>query len=259
MLLNAVFKLQEEEASQASTEIENKSGKTLILDNIKQLLYERVIPDFGYDNNQDNDNLSLEDATKFATAAVNYCKNYQGLSVGELPLYSLTVTEILRLHLLTSGAQINYVGSKWRYQQRGGYISQDDPGLDLCLKEPDILQMLSTENVVNLSLDQKVKLITCLVNQILTYADIRDIIEERLVNSRQAKLQLKLAISTERRRQQELSSTKTKLKKDTENTSKFIADEMERLNKENETKIIEYEKEVEKLLKGSSDFQTFLG
>lgn len=176
-----------------------------------------------------------------------------------MPLYSLTVTEILRLHILTSGAQINFLGQRWRYQQRGGYTSQDDPGLDLCLKEPDIVQMLSAENVVNLSLDQKVKLITCLINQILTYADVRDIIEERLINSKQAKLQLKLAISTERRRRQELSSAKTKLKKDTENTIKFVADEMERLDRENENKLIEYEKEIEKFVKGSSDFQTFLG
>lgn len=203
--------------------------------------------------------MSLKDATKFATAAANYCKNYQGLTVTELPLYSLTVTEILRLHLLTSGAQINFGGTKWRYMHRGGYSSQDDPGLDICLNEPDILHMLATHNVVQLPMKHKFKIINCLVNQILTYADIRDIIEEKMVSSKHAKLQLRLAQNAEKKRLQEMRETKKKLQKDSVSKTKHIVDEMDRLNKENEAKISEHEKEVEKLTKDCANHQMVLG
>lgn len=169
----------------------------------------------------------------------------------------MTVTEILRLHLLTSGA--NAPGVKWRYMHRGGYSSLDNPGLELYLNEPDILNMLATHNVVKLSIEHKFKLLNCLINQLLTYADVRDMIEEKITNSRQAKFQLKLALIAERKRQNELKEAKKKLQKDNVNKTKLIVDEMEKLNKENEIKLTKHEKEVEKLLKDSTDFQVFLG
>lgn len=204
------------------------------------------------------ENLSLGDVSMFATAAAKYCKSHQGLTVAEMPLYSLTVTEILRLHLLTSGAQINSVGAKWRYQERGGYDG-DDPGLEFCLKDPDIVKYLSCHNIVELPTQDRIKLINCLINQILTFADVRDIIEERLVNNRQSKYQLKVLLTGEKKRQQELASAKFKLKQDTQNTQKFIIDETEKLNKQNETKIMKHEQEVIKLVNGSADNQILLG
>lgn len=60
------------------------------------------------------ENLTLTDASHLATLASRWSSRHQGLPLRKLPLYSVTVSEILRLHLLSSGARINDNGSRWR-------------------------------------------------------------------------------------------------------------------------------------------------
>lgn len=69
---------------------------------------------------------------------------------------------------------------RFRYAQRGGYTSEDDPGLHLRLNQPNILKALAIHNVVQLPVSDKIQILSCLMNQLLTYADVRDIIEERI-------------------------------------------------------------------------------
>ena len=92
---------------------------------------------------------------------------------------SLTVSEVLRLHLVSSGGRSSELRSKWRYQQRGGYSSADDPGVQLREEDPHILHMLATNTVYELPIGDKLKVIKCLCHQILTYASIRDVLEEK--------------------------------------------------------------------------------
>lgn len=76
---------------------------------------------------------------------------FAGTTLRKLPLDNFTLTEILRLHILASGAQGNLGNAKFRYQQRGGYMPIDDAGLDFKRREPQIVSKLAVENVYDLS------------------------------------------------------------------------------------------------------------
>lgn len=202
--------------------------------------------------------MNLTKVTYLATRASSYCIKSQGLPLGRLPLYSLTVSEILRLHLLSSGARINDIGARWRYQERGGYTSEDDPGLHLRLHQPHIIKALAVHNVVQLPVGDKLKIISCLINQLLTYADVRDLVEERLEQSRQMKLDLRMAQAAERRREQEYVTAKVKLKREGKENSNLETD-LDNLKKATDRKRLENERKIEKLMKATSDYQIILG
>jgi bromodomain adjacent to zinc finger domain protein 1A len=79
-----------------------------------------------------------------------------GTTLRKLPLDNFTLTEILRLHILASGAQGNMANAKFRYQQRGGYMPIDDAGLDFKKREPEIVSKLAIENIYDLSPGKKI-------------------------------------------------------------------------------------------------------
>lgn len=66
-------------------------------------------------------------------------------------LDQFTLTEVLRLHLLSSGARASSKNARFRYQQRGGYSSLDDPGIELRKQDPTLVKKLQTGNVFDLS------------------------------------------------------------------------------------------------------------
>lgn len=204
------------------------------------------------------EDLTLTNATYLATQASLYSVKYQGLPLGRLPMYSLTVSEILRLHLLSSGARINENGARWRYQQRGGYTSEDDPGLHFRVHEPHIIKSLATHNVVQLPIGHKLKILSCLMNQLLTYADVRDIIDHRLEQSKQLHADLKSTKAAERKRQQEYLTARIKLRQQDMEENKIDA-ELENIKKISEKKRLEYERRIEKLIKAGREYRTLLG
>lgn len=197
-----------------------------------------------------SDHMSLRSATQLATAASQYSVKHQGLPLGRLPIYALSVSEILRLHLLSSGARVNDLGARWRYQERGGYVSEDDPGLHLRIHEPHILKALTFQNVVQLSMKNKINILTCLMNQLLTYADVRDIVEERRENCRQAKIELKSMEKNEKKRKQKLPKDKL---------NKAPIEDIKKLDLENNEKSTDYEKDIKKLKNTYFRHQIFLG
>lgn len=186
MLLSAIFTCQDQETVEFKTESSS----------LKQ-----------------EDNLSNRKTGKMATLAMTWSQKHQGTPLSRLPLYSLTTSEVLRLHLLASGAPVNTQGAKWRYQQRGGYTNEDDPGLDLITNRPHILKSLGLHNVVQLAMNDKIQILTCLVNQLLTYADVRDIVEEEMEKSKQAKIEHRTIQINDRKTQQECLASKAKLRK----------------------------------------------
>lgn len=54
------------------------------------------------------------EAIKYATAAASWCQLYQGVPLSKVTLDSVTLTEVLRLHLLSSGGRSGEMSSKWR-------------------------------------------------------------------------------------------------------------------------------------------------
>jgi hypothetical protein len=75
-----------------------------------------------------------------------------GTSLHKLQLDGATVSEVLRLHLLSSGAKRLPSVLKADVQQRGGFVSQDDPGYEFCHQEKAILETLKRKSVSELTI-----------------------------------------------------------------------------------------------------------
>lgn len=71
------------------------------------------------DINAYEDASSMAKTIKLATLASRWCTTYQGCKLSELTLDHVTLSEILRQHLLSSGGRISEAASKWRYSQKG--------------------------------------------------------------------------------------------------------------------------------------------
>merc|ERR1711956_25823 len=115
-----------------------------------------------------------------------------------------SLTEILRLHGESSGAYRSEKSLLWLFQQRGGYKLSDDPGLQFRMEEPQILEALSTKMVYQLSLDEKMKILLCLMNQIVSYATVRDEIDEKFNDMLEAKADLRQHTIDENKRQRQV-------------------------------------------------------
>ncbi|XP_021919556.1 bromodomain adjacent to zinc finger domain protein 1A isoform X2 [Zootermopsis nevadensis] len=158
--------------------------------------------------------ITSSEAIKLATAAASWCRLYQGIPLNKVTLDSITLTEVLRLHLLSSGGRSGEMSSKWRYQQRGGYTSLDDPGLLLRIQQPHILRSLSVMNVCDLPLVDKLQIVTCLINQISTYATVRDVIEERGDKVKQLRAEIRTHQIAELKKEREAAAIRMKERKE---------------------------------------------
>lgn len=203
--------------------------------------------------------MSLSEASRLATLALNWSMMYQGIPLSRLPLYPLTMTEVLRLHLLSSGALLSEAATKWRFQQRGGYASEDDPGLTLRIKNPHILKALAVHNVNQLPVGDKLKILNCLIDQLLTYADVRDVIEERLDKTRQLKLELRSLQSAEKRNEQEAGTAKAKIRREHKGEEILITKELEKITVESDKKRADLEYRIMEVSKSLSEHQTVYG
>jgi len=86
-----------------------------------------------------------------ASLAAAWPQLHQGSSLKQLDLDSCTLSEILRLHILASGADCNHGNAKFRYQKQGGFTVTDDPCVELRLAEPALLKRLSCTPVYDLT------------------------------------------------------------------------------------------------------------
>lgn len=166
-----------------------------------------------YDPNVNADK-KREDMETFRNASRTqlWCKEYYSMNLNELVMDCTTISELLRLHLLSSGALIDEKGSRWRFYNRGGYVNTDDPGLLLRQHYPHILRALHTYSVYQLPMNDVMKIIKCLMDQILTYSSVRDVIEERLTKSAAAKIQYNHWKYNEKRRETKVLDNKKQAK-----------------------------------------------
>lgn len=189
VLLNTIFSLQLEEDGECEISyVQPKDMK-------EELKYTKI----------------KNEAILQANKTTGYSSKYFGSKLPELPMDTNTVSEILRLHLLSSGAKVDDRCHKWRILHRNGYSSVDDPGLTFKIKYPHIIRLLRTHTVSQLPLSDILKIIKCLIDQIMTYSSVRDIIEERIELSSKAKMNLRMAIQKERKRKIDLANKKKEL------------------------------------------------
>lgn len=190
MLLCALFNLQEEEAEEYM-ELEKEEKDEV----------EKAKP-MGEDDQpmEDEDHVSNNELIRSATAFAQFSQVTFGLALRDTLLDQFTLTEVLRLHLMSSGARANSKNARFRYQQRGGYYSLDDPGLELRKQDPQLLKKLQTGNIFDLSPEEKLRLVSTLVQQVMTYAAVRDIVEDSYDKLRVKKYDFKLLQWAEVRR-----------------------------------------------------------
>ncbi|XP_052756490.1 bromodomain adjacent to zinc finger domain protein 1A isoform X2 [Galleria mellonella] len=252
MFLTTIFSLQEDEAEEYN---ENKGIQE------------------STEVKKEDTEIGMNTAVELATKASKWSQTYLGTPLSKLPLDATTVSEVLRLHLLSSGAAPGSRCATWRYHQRGGYSSADDAGLALRRRRPELLRRLATSHVAELHLDDKLQILQCLMHQILSYATVRDIIEEKLEELRNTKQALRLLTANERKREAQLIAARQELKKEaaakkeegklTGEKAKAVDEELrlatEKLNKENEVKKHEYEKRSKELQVALFDYTSYIG
>lgn len=100
---------------------------------------------------EDDSDVTQSAVSAVASLAASWPQLHQGSSLKQLDLDSCTLSEILRLHILASGADCYHGNAKFRYQKQGGFTLMDDPCVELRLGEPGLLKKLATTAVYDLS------------------------------------------------------------------------------------------------------------
>uniref|UniRef100_A0A8D3AMI7 Bromodomain adjacent to zinc finger domain protein 1A n=1 Tax=Scophthalmus maximus TaxID=52904 RepID=A0A8D3AMI7_SCOMX len=149
-----------------------------------------------------------------ASLAASWPQLHQGCGLKRLDLDSCTLSEILRLHILASGAHCNHGNAKLRYQKQGGFTPMDDPCVELRLAEPALLKRLSCTAVYDLTPGEKLRLLQALVGKLLTLASSRDLIEDCVEEQRAARQELRETRAEQHRRDREEAAHRVRVRRE---------------------------------------------
>ncbi|XP_066471024.1 bromodomain adjacent to zinc finger domain protein 1A [Tiliqua scincoides] len=149
-----------------------------------------------------------------ATLAAAWPQLHQGCNLKNLDLDSCTLSEILRLHILASGADVTSANAKYRYQKRGGFDATDDACMELRLSNPGLLKKLSSTSVYDLSSGEKMKILHALCGKLLTLVSTRDFIEDSVDVLRQAKQEFRELKAEQHRREREAAAARIRKRKE---------------------------------------------
>ncbi|KAH9376062.1 hypothetical protein HPB48_007274 [Haemaphysalis longicornis] len=129
---------------------------------------------------------AIRKAQRAATAVSQRLQQALGLKLSKVTVDALSLSEVLRLHLASSGSLD--VGRK---VFSGWYSQAEDPGLWFATQEPRLMARLARGSIHDLELGDKVKLLRVLVDQLLSMESFRGIIEENLGKLKQLKQDLR--------------------------------------------------------------------
>uniref|UniRef100_A0A8C3Y1A8 Bromodomain adjacent to zinc finger domain protein 1A n=1 Tax=Catharus ustulatus TaxID=91951 RepID=A0A8C3Y1A8_CATUS len=149
-----------------------------------------------------------------ATLAAAWPQLHQGCNLKNLDLDSCTLSEILRLHILASGADITSANAKYRYQKRGGFDTTDDACMELRLSNPGLLKKLSSTSVYDLLPGEKMKILHALCGKLLTLVSTRDFIEDSVDVLRQAKQEFRELKAEQHRKEREAAAARIRKKRE---------------------------------------------
>ncbi|XP_028251330.1 bromodomain adjacent to zinc finger domain protein 1A isoform X2 [Parambassis ranga] len=180
-----------------------------------------------------------------ASLAAAWPQLHQGSSLKQLDLDSCTLSEILRLHILASGADCNHGNAKFRYQKQGGFTLTDDPCVELRLSEPALLKKLSCTAVYDLTPGEKLKILQALVGKLLTLASSRDLIEDCVEEQKAARQELREIRAEQHRREREEAAHRVRLRKEEK-----LREQEQRLREKEEKMKEQEEKLKEEVAKG---------
>jgi len=136
-------------------------------------------------------NVTEESLIAFATLAASWSKSYQGYTLNNIEMDSYTATEILRLYLLSSARRPRRDVRLWRFQQNGNFSLFDDAAINLCLKNSNLLVKLGNTSIYDLTTEEKLSILKCLMEQFLSNFYIRDCLDESFDNLQHSKAQFR--------------------------------------------------------------------
>ena len=155
----------------------------------------------------------VESIKASATLSAIWSFSTQRVPLKEMILDQYTCTEVLRLHLLSSGGYTDTEGRNWfRHCRRGGYSDSDDPAIGLRLRRPDVVEALGRSSIYALPPKDKLEILSTLCTQLLTYVDAREFIEETSARVKNARRQIREILFSEERRKREEKSAQYKEK-----------------------------------------------
>nr|XP_049595811.1 bromodomain adjacent to zinc finger domain protein 1A isoform X3 [Syngnathus scovelli] len=164
---------------------------------------------------QDDDSERVASAASAdVTSAAAWSQLHLGCGLHEVDLDSCTLSEILRLHILASGADCNHGNPKFRYQRQGGFTSTDDPCVELCSARPALMTKLARTAVYDLTAGEKLSILQALTGKLLTLASSRDLIEECVEEQRIARQELRELRAERHRREREEAARRVRLRKE---------------------------------------------
>ncbi|RWS30097.1 bromodomain adjacent to zinc finger domain protein 1A-like isoform X2 [Leptotrombidium deliense] len=155
LLLRTIFALQEEENRLPILPEELKSS----------------------DDDSDNESAGIDceliSALKAAKSTSTLLLQCHSVSLNDLPISPFDITEMVRLHILTSGA-----GERINRNHRGWFSGREDSCLSFKREHPNIIEFLANHTIFELGIADRLKLLHALINQIVTFSRFRDYIEE---------------------------------------------------------------------------------
>uniref|UniRef100_A0A8C5F8E4 Bromodomain adjacent to zinc finger domain, 1A n=1 Tax=Gadus morhua TaxID=8049 RepID=A0A8C5F8E4_GADMO len=176
-----------------------------------------------------------------ALLAAAWPQLHQGCSLKQLDLDSCTLSEILRLHILASGADCNHGNAKFRYQKQGGFLSTDDPCVEFRLAHPALVKKLSSTAVYDLTPGEKLCVLQALCGKLLTLVSTRVLIEDSAEEHRAARHELREIRAEQHRREREEAAFRVRQRKEEK-----LREQEQRL-KEKEERIREEERSGDRL------------
>lgn len=184
----------------------------------------------------DGDEKSQATVSASATMAAAWPMQHQGKPLHELIMDPFTSSELLRLHLLSSGARIGCGESSYRWQRRGGFTYSDDAGVEFRHAQPHVLKALVTGNIYDMGAEEKLKVLVSLCTQLITYATARDYVEEGFDQCRKVRREWQEDQWADQRRGKEEAAARYRRKQEERQRQK---EELEKRKKEKEQEKID--------------------
>ncbi|KAL9952948.1 hypothetical protein ACROYT_G040281 [Oculina patagonica] len=184
----------------------------------------------------DGDEKSQATVSASATMAAAWPMQYQGKPLHELIMDPFTSSELLRLHLLSSGARIGCGEPSYRWQRRGGFTYSDDAGVEFRHAEPQLLKSLVTCNIYDMGAEDKLKVLVALCTQLITYATARDYVEEGFDQCRKVRREWQEDQWADQRKEKEEAAARYRRKQEERQRQK---EELEKRKKEKDQEKID--------------------
>ncbi|CAO4364100.1 unnamed protein product [Caenorhabditis nigoni] len=135
-------------------------------------------------------------------------RKIHGKSVRHLPVDWMTLTEVLRLILLTSGYYTGVSTHRHRLYQRGNFRGYEDPAFELRQSRPDIMEKLRTQTVFDLEPSERLEIMKTLIYQLLTYSKFRSHMEKQQIELAELKKEQKRLKAWDLAQEQEANASR---------------------------------------------------